>query len=81
MLRARNARSSIDPYVVTVQDGKVKLRYDLVEEGFVMSTVYDASLMEEGVLEGTFVSSTSETQYANYAATEILYKGTWRVKK
>lgn len=46
-----------------------------------MSTVYDASLMEEGVLEGTFVSSTSETQYASYVATEILYKGTWRVKK
>lgn len=70
-----------DPYVVTVKDGKLKLQNDLIEEGFVMSTVYEAMLKEDGVLEGTFVSSTTEAQYSSYAATEILYRGTWRVKK
>lgn len=70
-----------DAYTVAVADNVVTFRHDLNEEGFIMSTVYKATLTEVRKLEGLFLASTTEEQYSSYASTEILYEGTWRVRK
>jgi len=70
-----------DPYMVAVDGDQLSLRYDLTEEGVTMTTIYKATLTEEGKLEGTFKASTTEEQYSGYAATQEIYSGTWRVTK
>lgn len=70
-----------DPYTVEYKDGKLTLTNTLVEDGYTMKTVFKGSVVGEFKLEGTFAATTTEVQYSDYAATETLFSGTWKLGK
>jgi len=70
-----------DPYVVSYKDGKLTLTNTYIEEGFSMVTVFTGNVVGEFRLEGTFVAMTTEVQYSDYARTETLFSGTWKLGK
>ncbi|GAB6107372.1 hypothetical protein [Fusibacter bizertensis] len=70
-----------EPYILSFKDGEITLSNTVVEEDVTMKSVFIGTFEMEGKLKGTFEATTTEVQYSDYNATEVLYSGTWKASK
>lgn len=70
-----------EPYNLSFKEGVITLTNTLVDEGFTMNSIFKGTFEGENKLKGTFEATTTEDEYSGYAATSVLYSGSWKVSK